>query len=375
MRTSRKIIAVSLVASFFAPSSAQAVWFIDDAYAAMEMRRLTNQLFISAPAYFGITVDEITSTPQGSGLTETPTALSNYAVLIDGVVDKIISWDGYSPNEAIDRDGVVVVKLPEGDGVKYVDENGIIRLAPINHTDIVSEQVSPTQKVVPNLESTESVTVVIAPKPSDPAVAKENAPIVQSQSVASNNSITMVIAVPVVDPTTSTVAIQVVTDGRSGTSIGVAQGQATVTVTELPQNQNVSVSAVITNTVTNSVEVVTIPVVATPIAPIVIPDSARDAAKDKATIPAPYAVSNIIDSYGAKVVQIKTPVIPDYDTSKTNVSLQVVGPGGSTTAIGLFGTGETLTIGALSATASYVVKIVIRDLGNGKETIIFGINV
>ena len=353
----------------------QASWFIDDAYAAMEMRRLTNQLFISAPAYFGITVDEITSTPQGSGLTETPTALSNYAVLIDGVIDKIISWDGYSPNEAIDRDGVVVVKLPEGDGVKYVDENGIIRLAPINHTDIVSEQVSPTQKVVPNLESTESVTVVIAPKPSDPAVAKENAPIVQSQSVASNNSITMVIAVPVVDPTTSTVAIQVVTDGRSGTSIGVAQGQATVTVTELPQNQNVSVSAVITNTVTNSVEVVTIPVVATPIAPIVIPDSARDAAKDKATIPAPYAVSNIIDSYGAKVVQIKTPVIPDYDTSKTNVSLQVVGPGGSTTAIGLFGTGETLTIGALSATASYVVKIVIRDLGNGKETIIFGINV
>jgi hypothetical protein len=339
------------------------------------MRRLTNQLFISAPAYFGITVDEITSTPQGSGLTETPTALSNYAVLIDGVIDKIISWDGYSPNEAIDRDGVVVVKLPEGDGVKYVDENGIIRLAPINHTDIVSEQVSPTQKVVPNLESTESVTVVIAPQPSDPAVAKENAPVVQSQSVASNNSITMVIAVPVVDPTTSTVAIQVVTDGRSGTSIGVAQGQATVTVTELPQNQNVSVSAVITNTVTNSVEVVTIPVVATPVAPIVIPDSARDAAKDKATIPAPYAVSNIIDSYGAKVVQIKTPVIPDYDTSKTNVSLQVVGPGGSTTAIGLFGTGETLTIGALSATASYVVKIVIRDLGNGKETIIFGINV
>ena len=340
---------------------AHASWFIDDAYSAMEMRRFANQLFISGPSYFGITVDEVTSTPQSSGIGETATTLAKYAVLIDGVIDKIVTWDGFSPNDAIDKLGVIV-RMPDGDGVKYVDANGVIRLASINHGDIVSEQVSPTQKVVPNVEAVESVTVVIAPAPTGAAVPNVNSPVVVSQSVAANNSTTMVIAVPTVNiPPSSTISIQVVADGRSGTSIGVSQGQSTVTVTELPQNQNVSASAVIT-----------IPVVATPVAPIVISLNARDEAKDRATIAAPYVVSTVIDSSGHRVVEIKTPVIPDYDTSKTNASLQVVGPGGSTTAIGLFGTGETLTIGALSPTAAYVVKIVIRDLGNGKETIIFG---
>ena len=372
MRTSRKIIAISLAAIFLAPSSAQAVWFIDDAYSAMEMRRFANQLFISGPSYFGITVDEVTSTPQSSGIGETATTLAKYAVLIDGVIDKIVTWDGFSPNDAIDKLGVIV-RMPDGDGVKYVDANGVIRLASINHGDIVSEQVSPTQKVVPNVEAVESVTVVIAPAPTGAAVPNVNSPVVVSQSVAANNSTTMVIAVPTVNiPPSSTISIQVVADGRSGTSIGVSQGQSTVTVTELPQNQNVSASAVITNTVTNTTEVITIPVVATPVAPIVIPPNARDEAKDRATIAAPYVVSTFIDSSGHRVVEIKTPVIPDYDTSKTNASLQVVGPGGSTTAIGLFGTGETLTIGALSPTAAYVVKIVIRDLGNGKENVING---
>ena len=50
----------------------------------------------------------------------------------------------------------------------------------------------------------------------------------------------------------------------------------------------------------------------------------------------------------------------------------VVGPGGSTTAIGLFGAGETLSVGSLSPDANYTVKVVIRDLGTGKETIISG---
>jgi hypothetical protein len=50
----------------------------------------------------------------------------------------------------------------------------------------------------------------------------------------------------------------------------------------------------------------------------------------------------------------------------------VVGPGGSTTSIGLFGAGETLSVGSLSPDANYTVKVVIRDLGTGKETIISG---
>jgi hypothetical protein len=50
----------------------------------------------------------------------------------------------------------------------------------------------------------------------------------------------------------------------------------------------------------------------------------------------------------------------------------VVGPGGSTTAIGLFGSGESLSVGSLAPDANYTVKIVIRDLGTGKETVISG---
>jgi hypothetical protein len=50
----------------------------------------------------------------------------------------------------------------------------------------------------------------------------------------------------------------------------------------------------------------------------------------------------------------------------------VVGPGGSTTAIGLFGSGETLTVGSLGPDFTYTVKVVIRDLGTGKETVISG---
>ena len=50
----------------------------------------------------------------------------------------------------------------------------------------------------------------------------------------------------------------------------------------------------------------------------------------------------------------------------------VVGPGGSTTAIGLFGAGETLTVGSLGPDATYTVKVVIRDLGTGQETVISG---
>ena len=42
----------------------------------------------------------------------------------------------------------------------------------------------------------------------------------------------------------------------------------------------------------------------------------------------------------------------------------------SSTAIGLFGAGETLTVGPLGPNATFAVKVVIRDLGSGQETVI-----
>ncbi|MBJ7507002.1 MAG: hypothetical protein JHC72_06360, partial [Candidatus Nanopelagicus sp.] len=68
-------------------------------------------LQVRADGYFAITLDEITSTPQMSGLTSAPGAKAKYAVIIDGVVDRIVTWDGYSPNRVIDSYGIIV-KLP-----------------------------------------------------------------------------------------------------------------------------------------------------------------------------------------------------------------------------------------------------------------------
>jgi hypothetical protein len=113
-------------------------------------------------------------------------------------------------------------------------------------------------------------------------------------------------------------------------------------------------------------------VVTTIPAPIVTPEPARIPAVDKATVAAPAVTSSTTDASGHRVVEIKTPVIPDYDPTKSIATLMVVGPGGSTTAIGLFGAGETLTVGSLGPDSTYTVKVVIRDLGTGKETVIAG---
>jgi hypothetical protein len=145
-----------------------------------------------------------------------------------------------------------------------------------------------------------------------------------------------------------------------------------LTVDNLPQNENVTVKTIIRDTVTNQETVIVNPVVTTIPAPIVTPEPARNSAVDKATVSAPAVTSSNTDASGHRVVEIKTPVIPDYDTTKSIASLMVVGPGGSTTSIGLFGAGETLSVGSLSPDANYTVKVVIRDLGTGKETVISG---
>jgi hypothetical protein len=211
--------------------------------------------------------------------------------------------------------------------------------------------------------------------PTGPVVPKEHAPVVKEQVVAADNSISMKIEIPTANlPANSTVSVQVVTDGRSTTAIGIdpTQPSTTVTVNNLPQNENVTVKTVITDTTTNKETVIVNPVVTTIPAPIVTPEPARSPAVDKATVAVPAVTSSTTDASGHRVVEIKTPVIPDYDPTKSIATLMVVGPGGSTTAIGLFGAGETLTVGSLGPDSTYTVKVVIRDLGTGQETVIAG---
>ena len=369
---------IVLIALFTNLQSAQANWYLDrtDGGPRGTVERMLGEDLLQTRSddYHTVDVAQVETTPQAAGTISEPLAIAKYAVVIDGVIDKIINWDGYSENQDI-NENVVIIKLPEGDGVVYLDEQGIVRLSPIYHGSIVSVQVSPTEKVTPAVGLTQKEPLNEPTPPTGPVVPKENAPVVKEQVVAADNSISMKIEVPTANlPANSTVSVQVVTDGRSTTAIGIdpTQPSTTVTVNNLPQNENVTVKTVITDTTTNKETVIVNPVVTTIPAPIVVPEPARSPAVDKATVAVPAVTSSTTDASGHRVVEIKTPVIPDYDPTKSIATLMVVGPGGSTTAIGLFGAGETLTVGSLGPDSTYTVKVVIRDLGTGQETIIAG---
>jgi len=372
------VFVLVLIALFTNPQSAQANWYLDrtDGGPRGTVERMLGEelLQVRSDDYHTVDVAQVETTPQAAGTIAEPLAIAKYAVVIDGVIDKIINWDGYSENEDIDEN-VVIIKLPEGDGVVYLDEQGIVRLSPIYQGSIVSVQVSPTEKVTPEVGLVQKAPLNEPTPPTGPVVPKEHAPVVKEQVVAADNSISMKIEIPTANlPANSTVSVQVVTDGRSTTAIGIdpTQPSATVTVNNLPQNENVTVKTVITDTTTNKETVIVNPVVTTIPAPIVTPEPARSPAVDKATVAVPAVTSSTTDASGHRVVEIKTPVIPDYDPTKSIATLMVVGPGGSTTAIGLFGAGETLTVGSLGPDSTYTVKVVIRDLGTGQETVIAG---
>ena len=372
------VFVIVLIALFTNLQSAQANWYLDrvngGAMSTVERMLGEDLLQVRSDDYHTVDVAQVETTPQAAGTISEPLAIAKYAVVIDGVIDKIINWDGYSENQDI-NENVVIIKLPEGDGVVYLDEQGIVRLSPIYQGSIVSVQVSPTEKVTPAVGLTQKAPLNEPTPPTGPVVPKENAPVVKEQVVAADNSISMKIEVPTTNlPANSTVSVQVVTDGRSTTAIGIdpTQPSTTVTVNNLPQNENVTVKTVITDTTTNKETVIVNPVVTTIPAPIVTPESARSPAVDKATVAVPAVTSSTTDASGHRVVEIKTPVIPDYDPTKSIATLMVVGPGGSTTAIGLFGAGETLTVGSLGPDSTYTVKVVIRDLGTGQETVIAG---
>ena len=376
MRPIKSVAITSILAySIIFASSADARWMLDTGPEITISRMNSEELLHTrSDIYFTVDVAQVNSTPQSAGQTAGPAAIEKYAVVLDGVVDKIINWDGFSENEDLNPEAVII-KMPENDGVKFINDFGDIVLAPIYQGSIVSELIAPNEKVTPEAGLVQVVEIVAPAEPVGQPVVSINAPVVVAQEVAPNNSINMTIEVKNTDiPANSTVSIQVVTDGRSTTSIGVdpTVPVSQVVVRDLPQNENVTVKTVITNTETNKETVIIIPVVATIPAPIVIPEAARNAEVDKATIAKPYVTSLVFDASGHRVAEIKTPVIPNYDTTKTNASLMVVGPGGSTTAIGLFGNGETLTVGTLGPDFTYTVKIVLRDLGSGKETFIFG---
>ena len=356
-------------------SSAFAGWTADtDAQSTVSRMKSEDLLQTRADGYFAITLDEITSTPQTSGLTSAPAPKAKYAVIIDGVVDRIVTWDGYSPNRVIDSYGIIV-KLPANAGVKYVDSRGVTRLKPITQGSIVSVYVAPDVKVTPTYEVTQISAVTLPTEPTGSVVPEANSPVVTSQVLNADNSVSMTVDIAGISdiPNTSTVSVYTVTDGRSTTAVGLAQGSSTVTINNLPQDQNVTVKTVIHDTLTNTETVILNPVVATVASTAPAPTPARSATVDKATITAPSISSRVVDASGALSVAIAMPAVPNFDPSKSWATLIVRdNKSGSTTAIGTDGTAQTLNVGSLGEGRDYTVSVVVRDLATGQETVIKG---
>jgi hypothetical protein len=371
----RAKVAVLVLAFTLISGPVYAGWSPDTSPSQTVSRMQAEELLQTrADGYFVITVDDINSTPQVSGITDSPGPKAKYAVIVGGVVDRIVTWDGYSPNRIIDSYGIIV-KLPAAAGVKYVDANGIVRLKPITQGSIVSVAIAPDVKVTPSYEILSEPVISTYEEPTLPAVTETYSPVVTSQTLNSNNSVSMTVNVPnVADiPSTSSVSVYTVTDGRSTTAVGLLPGQQTVTINDLPQDQNVTVKTVIHDSLTNTEKVVSNTVVSTPVSNTPLPTPARDAAVDKATIPAPVVSSSTVDASGARSVAISIPAVTNFDPTKTWATVMVVDKkSGSTTAIGTDGTAQTLNVGSLGADRDYIVKVVVRDLATGQETVING---
>jgi hypothetical protein len=356
-------------------SPAFAGWVADtDAQSTVSRMKSEDLLQTRADGYFAITLEAITSTPQMSGLTDGPAPKAKYAVIVGGVVDRIVTWDGYSPNRVIDSYGIIV-KLPASAGVKYVDSNGVTRLKPITQGSIVSVYVAPDVKVTPTYGITQLSPVTLPTEPTGPAVAQANSPVVTTQVLNADNSVSMTVDVAGIQdlPSTSVVSVYTVTDGRSTTSVGLMQGQNTVTINDLPQDQNVTVKTVIRDTLTNTETVISNPVVATVASTAPAPTPARSDTTDRATITAPSISSRVVDSSGALSVAIAMPAVPNFDASKSWATLIVRdNKSGSTTAIGTDGSAQTLNVGSLGEGRDYTVSVVVRDLATGQETVIKG---
>jgi hypothetical protein len=208
MINKRISIIAATTAMMFISAPAYAGWVADtDAQSTVSRMKSEDLLQTRADGYFAITLEAITSTPQMSGLTDAPSAKAKYAVIVDGVIDKIVTWDGYSPNRVIDAYGVIV-KLPTNAGVKYVDSNGVTRLKPITQGSIVSVYVAPDVKVTPTYEITQLAPVILPTEPTGPAIDQANSPVVTSQTLNADKSVSMTIDVAGIKdiPSTSTVS-------------------------------------------------------------------------------------------------------------------------------------------------------------------------
>ena len=301
---------------------------------------------------FLVSSDEVVSIPQIGTM---------YAVVEDGIIIKFVTWTVKMSEE-------IIVALPDALVVKYIDITGVLRAEPINHGDKIYVQVTESAKVELDNEFV-SAPVIDLPIFEGEAIVETGAEIL-AVNVNSDYSTSMTIKPIENNDPNKVVAIQVIADGMSWTSITTDNSSTPITVNHLPANELVTVQTVVRDIATNQETIIQNTLTSTATVEIPVRPNSRDTDQDLATITTPQ--SQVVVNGDAKSATISFAPIENLDSSKTLVSIVVVGPGGSTTSIGVGGSGGSVTVSDLGAAFGYTVKMVIRDLNSGEETIISG---
>lgn len=306
---------------------------------------------------FVISIDEAVETPQDN---------KTYAYIEYGVVAKIVLWNANSHNSYITqyvpasylsvetfKDVTFLAEIPESLKVNYTSVTGETKAEAINQGDVVAV----VQTLDPNPLQSEDIAIPVTTQ-------------VVATSVNPGYSTSITVAPPTNNNTNQTVEIQVIANGISFTSVTTDNTSNPITINNLPSNEYVTVQTVFRDTMTAvSTPYQEVPLV-TPNANIPVLVNARDTQQDKVTIAAPQGQAVV--NGDTKSATISFAPIANFDSSKTLASVMVVGPNGETTSIGIDGNGGSVNVSDLLATANYAVKVVIRDINSGEETVITG---
>lgn len=338
----KSIIASSLIALLPA-LPVQANWSVVE-------RQAQNNAFV-------MSIDEAVETPQDN---------KTYAYIEYGVIAKIIVWNSNSDNSYITqyvpasllpfydfKNVTFLAEVPQSLKVNYTSVTGEVRAEAINHGDVVL--VVPT--LDPNPLSNQDVAIPVTTQ-------------VVSTSVNSDYSTSITLSPPVNNNPNQTVEIQVIANGLSFTSVTTDNTSNPITVNNLPSDQYITVQTIFKGDMTFQSKPYQEELMLTPDANIPVLVNARDTQQDKLTISAPQ--SQAVINGDTKSATISFAPIANFDSSKTVASVLIVGPNGSTTSIGVDGNGGSVNVSDLSATGNYTVKMVIRDINSGEETIING---
>lgn len=310
---------------------------------------------------FVISKDEVVETPENN---------QTYAYIEYGVITKIIYWQNNSINSYITsyvpasslnlslfEDVTFMAKAPDSFRVNYNSSDGTIKSDVINHSD----KVQVVESLEPNaLQSLD--------------IPFENQTQVLSTNVNLDYSTSITVAPIVNNDPTKTVEVQVISNGLSFTSIATDNTNTPITINNLPSNEYITVQTVVRDSNGVAEPYQNTPVIT---ANANVPElfNARDVQEDKENISAPQAQIVVNSESVSMTASISYAAINNFDSSKTMASIMVVGPNGSTTYIGIDGSGGTVNVGDLSSMSNYTVKMVIRDINTGEETIISGNNI